>query len=119
MLLSREKKKNLMLVLASLLLSLVLGVVAGEAILNAKYERWKSHYVNSSEWYGGLTTLSKNPILMWEYRPNAESRFPESRMDWPVIRTNRYGFRDNNYEFIGRPAEVFRISFIGDSVTLG
>ena len=117
MVISGKNKKNLILLLVSLLLSIVLSAVVIEAFLDFKYERWKSHYAKYGDWYGGLTTVSKNPILMWEYRPYAESKnMPDN---FPIIRTNRYGFRDYDYESMAKPPDVFRISFIGDSVTLG
>jgi lysophospholipase L1-like esterase len=115
MVIAGEKKKNIVLVLVSTLLSLAVFLLVIEAFLDFKYERWKSNYANDGDWYGGLTTVSKNPILMWEYRPNAESNYPK----YPKIRTNRYGFRDYDYGSMSKPEDIFRISFIGDSVTLG
>ena len=114
MVISRKNKKSFILALVSSLLSLVLLLLVIEAFLDSKYERWKSHYAKNGDWYGGLTTVSKNPILMWEYRPHAESK-----KSFPVIRTNRYGFRDYDYESMAKPADVFRIAFLGDSLTLG
>jgi len=114
MMITRDTKKNLVLALASALLSLVIFAALIEAFLNLKYESWKSHYATDGDWFGGLTTVSANPVLMWEYRPNAESSGLSSK-----IRTNRYGFRDKDYESPAKPGGVYRISFIGDSVTLG
>lgn len=110
----RDIKNNIILALASTLLSLVLSAVLIEVILSYRYDSWKSTFSNSDAWYGGLTTASTNPILMWEYRPNAESDGLPTK-----IRTNRYGFRDYDYESIAKPPETSRIAFIGDSVTLG
>ena len=112
--LGKDNRNNIILALASTLLSLVSFAVLIEIIWSYRYDNWKSTYANNGDWYGGLTTISENAILMWEYRPNAESDGLEAK-----IRTNRYGFRDYDYEYMARPAETFRIAFIGDSVTLG
>lgn len=53
---------------------------------------------------------SPNPVLMWEYRPYGE---------FEQIKTNRYGFRDRDYESKAKPENTYRLAFIGDSVTLG
>ena len=119
MIMAGEGKKTFILALLSTLLSMVLLVVVFEGVLKFKHERWKSRVVKNGEFpvgfTGGITTVSTNPILMWEYRPNAESNDPS----FPKIRTNRYGFRDYDYGSMAKPADFFRISFIGDSVTLG
>ncbi len=115
MAISGETKKNLLLALVIGILSLVLFAVVIEVFLGFKYEQWKLQYAKNSNWYGGLTTFSKNPILMWEYRANDESNVP----NMPKIRTNRHGFRDYDYEVKANTANLLRISFLGDSVTLG
>ena len=115
MVISEETKKRFILSIISTFLSLALFVVLGEAFLSFRYDQWRSDFGKSGDWYGGLTTVSENPILMWEYRPNAKSNVP----GLTEIRTNRYGFRDYDYETMGKPSGVFRIAFIGDSVTAG
>jgi lysophospholipase L1-like esterase len=115
MIISGETRKNILSGLVSAFLSLVLFLFVIEVFLDFKYEKWKSTYTKNGDWYGGITTISKNPILMWEYRPNATSNI----QNIPEIRTNQYGFRDYDYGSLAKPPDVFRISFIGDSVTLG
>jgi lysophospholipase L1-like esterase len=80
-----------------------------EVVENVKYERWKREYDNFG-WFGRITVASSNAELMWEYRPYGE---------FENIRTNRYGFRDEDYESEEKPRDVYRIAFVGDSVTLG
>ena len=111
-----DATKTVMLLVASTLIAAVLFVSVYEAYHSYKYYQWRSDYENSGDWYGGLTIASKNQTLMWEYRPNAESNDPQIGSK---IRTNRYGFRDRDYESMGKPKGVTRIAFIGDSVTLG
>jgi lysophospholipase L1-like esterase len=108
-------RNNLFLITASTFLSLIIISFLIEMFLGYQYESWKSDFSeNSNKWFGGLTMISDNPVLMWEYRPNTQSqgRFKS-------ILTNRYGFRDVDYESKQKPAGVTRVSFIGDSVTLG
>jgi len=108
-------KNNLFLITASTFVSLIVFAFFIEMFLDYQYESWKSDFSdNSNEWFGGLTVISDNPVLMWEYRPNTQSKGR-----FKSILTNRYGFRDFDYESKQKPAGVTRISFIGDSVTLG
>ncbi len=106
---SDELKKRIILVVISLFISLVFFVVVFEVFLNFQYERWKSDF--EANWNGGRTTISENSILMWEYRPNYKSN--------GILQTNRYGFRDYDYETMDKEIGVYRIAFIGDSVTYG
>lgn len=108
-----ENLKRSILVIASTLLSLALFTVLLELYLDLEYESWKSSFEKRGRWNDGITMISDNPDLMWEYRPNAES------MSDPVFRTNRHGFRDDDHESTAKPPDVYRVSFIGDSVTLG
>jgi len=110
----RNLKNNLILAFVSTLASLVLLVAAIEVFYGYGYENWRSEYAKNGNWYGGLTTKSENPVLMWEYRPDSEFVVLGNR-----IRTNQYGFRDDDYESVHKPTNVFRVAFIGDSVTLG
>jgi hypothetical protein len=54
-----------------------------------------------------------NPVLVWEYKPYAK------RATRPLVSTNRYGFRDRDFETTAKPPGTRRVAFIGDSVTLG
>ncbi len=70
---------------------------------------WKADF-DSYGWFGKLTVPSNNSNLMWEYKPYGRYEY---------IRTNRYGFRDYDYVSKDKPNDVYRIAFVGDSVTLG
>lgn len=100
---------KLLLALASSLLTLVLFVPGYEAWQTIRYRAWRAHYDNKG-WLGTLTVPSTDPVLMWEYRPHARHR---------SIETNRYGFRDQDFESPSKPAGIWRVAFVGDSVTLG
>jgi lysophospholipase L1-like esterase len=108
--LSALVRKPAILASLSLLLSLLVCVTGYEIYENVRYYRWKAAYAAGSDWHGRLTVPSRNERLMWEYRPNSQYR---------NLRTNRYGFRDRDYDSPGKPAGMVRIAFIGDSVTLG
>jgi len=95
---------------ASLSMAFALCLIGYEAYENYRYYQWKAAYAAGSDWHGQLTVPSADELLIWEYRPNSEYR---------NIRTNRYGFRDRDYASPRKPAGVFRVAFIGDSVTLG
>jgi lysophospholipase L1-like esterase len=95
---------GLLLVSSSLSVALLIG--GYELYENIRYERWKSQF----DVIGWLTVPSPNPVLMWEYRPNG---------NWAELTMNRWGFRDRDYETPDKPADVRRIAFVGDSVTLG
>jgi lysophospholipase L1-like esterase len=109
-------QKNLILTVSSVVISLVLAVGAYEVYKHHQYKEWKSYYQGNKEWYGGLTIASTNPVLMWEYRVNGQYRDFEFGFE---IKTNRYGFRDRDYDSTKKPHGFFRVAFIGDSVTLG
>lgn len=100
---------NLALALASTFLTLVLIVSGYEAVANIRYYRWRTRFDNQG-WYGRLTVPSRDPVLMWEYRPYGRAG---------GIRTNRWGFRDRDYPTPDKPAGMHRVAFVGDSVTLG
>ena len=99
-------KKNILLVITTIL------VLTGlfELYKNYTYYSWKEKYRETGDWSGNLTVASADKELMWEYRGNGEYR---------NIKTNRYGFRDYDYESTDKPDGTYRIAFIGDSVTLG
>jgi lysophospholipase L1-like esterase len=105
--------KNILLAVLSTIVALILFIGAYELVKNYQYEKWKSEYQESGDWYGKLTMPSGNKVLMWEYRPDSEG--------WDsgvTIKTNKQGFRDYDHEF-AREDGVQRIAFAGDSVTLG
>lgn len=100
---------NLALAGASVLATLVVFALGYEVVATIRYYRWRGSFDNYG-WLGKLTVRSPNPALMWEYRPYGEAG---------GLRTNRYGFRDVDYETPVKPPGIERIGFIGDSVTLG
>ncbi len=67
--------------------------------------------------------LSPNPALMWEYRPYAERKYEDASgvagRPHKVAHFNRWGFRDFDYPTREKPEGVFRVAFVGDSVTEG
>ena len=100
---------NLLLALASALVTLVLFVLGYETWQAARYRAWRARYDNKG-WLGTLTLPSSDPVLMWEYKPRASHR---------GIETNRYGFRERELDSPHKPEGVFRVAFVGDSVALG
>lgn len=97
------------MVLLSSTITTVLFVGVFEIVKNVKYYRWRADFDNYG-WFGKITIPSPNPVLMWEYRPNGEIK---------QLKTDRYGFRNLDYESVGKPDNTYRIAFAGDSVTLG
>jgi lysophospholipase L1-like esterase len=108
-----EWQRRTLLAFASVFLSVVIFVLGYEAFQNIMYYRWKKAYDNHG-WINRLTVKSDDPTLIWEYRPYGELNGGNY-----VVRTNRYGFRDFDYPSKDKPAGVYRIAFVGDSVTLG
>jgi lysophospholipase L1-like esterase len=102
-------RANLLLALASALATLVVFVLGYEAWQAAKYRSWRARYDNKG-WLGTLTVPSSDPVLMWEYKPHGSHR---------GIETNRYGFRERDFDSPRKPEGVFRVAFVGDSVALG
>lgn len=105
----RSLRANLALASASVLATFAVFALGYEVVANVRYHRWRASFDNN-RWLGTLTVPSENPILMWEYRPYGEAG---------GITTNRYGFREVDYETVAKSAGTLRIAFIGDSVTLG
>ncbi len=95
--------------LLSALVSLAVFVAIYEIVKTVRYHRWRENFDNFG-WFEKITIPSQNPALMWEYRPYGEIG---------MIRLNRFGFRDLDFETIAKPADVHRIAFVGDSLTLG
>ena len=107
--LTKKTRKKLAFALASFFIALLGTIVVYETIEHILYYRWKSKFDNYG-WFGKVTIPSPNKILMWEYKPNGV--FKE-------IKTNRYGFRESDEISLPKPVGVYRIAFVGDSVTLG
>lgn len=106
---SRGSGGRLGLAAGSVLVTLVALAAGFEIVSNVHYRKWRASFDNEG-WIGRLTVASSNPVLLWEYRPYGEAQ---------GLATNRWGFRDVDYETQAKPAGVRRIAFIGDSVTLG
>lgn len=114
--------KNTILLLSSLFISSFILIVGYEIFENIRYYRWKSIYRVKGDSCGNLTILSSNKELMWEYKPYGEARSIKKEHEGynvGIIKTNRYGFRDYDYDSEDKPAGTYRIAFIGDSATLG
>jgi lysophospholipase L1-like esterase len=97
-------------------------IAAYEVFENIRYYNWKSIYRDRGDLYGNLTVLSPNKDLIWEYRPYGECASKTREYEGHpvgVIKTNRYGFRDYDYQSTEKPPGTYRIAFIGDSVLLG
>ena len=112
---SASIRKNVCLVIASTLISIAVFAGLLEMYLYKDYIHWKNTYSTEGNWYGGLTVKSDNPELKWEYRANSHS----TDIEFPVIETNEHGFRDVKGIKLKKPDSTHRISFVGDSVTLG
>jgi len=93
----------------STVIAFVLVVGVFEVVQNSRYLKWRSDFDNLG-WLGKLTVPSENPVLMWEYRPYGE---------FERIKTNRWGFRDFDFESKRKPENIVRVAFAGDSITLG
>jgi len=97
------------LLLLSSTISVVLFVGIFEIVENIRYYSWKANFDNFG-WFDKITVPSTNHVLMWEYRPYGK---------FEQIETNRFGYRDLDYESMIKPEDTFRIAFAGDSITLG
>ena len=102
-------KAKLLVALLSVLAALLVLAVGSEVAAQVGYYRWRAGFDNEG-WLDRLTIASPNPVLLWEYRPYGEAG---------GVLTNRYGFRDVDYETPAKAPGVRRTAFIGDSVTLG
>lgn len=105
----RGTAATLALAVASTLVTAAVLAVAFEVVANVHYRRWTASYDNEG-WIGRLTVASRDPKLIWEYRPYG---------DVQGVATNRWGFRDVDYPATEKAPGVYRVAFIGDSVTLG
>lgn len=98
------------LAIASITLVFTMCVALYETFEHLRYFSWRRAYEAGTDWHGNVTIPSQNKALVWEYRPNSSYR---------ELRINRFGFRDRNYETGAKPVGVYRLGFVGDSVTLG
>jgi lysophospholipase L1-like esterase len=105
----RGIRSKLTLAAASILFTAAVLAIGFEVSSNIRYRRWRASFDNEG-WIGRLTVASRNPVLLWEYRPYAEVK---------GVATNRWGFRDVDYPTPAKPPGTHRVAFIGDSVTLG
>jgi lysophospholipase L1-like esterase len=110
----RDAYKKAILVITSGVIAAVGGFALTETVLSLQYAQWKIKFNKGIELSSRLTVASQNPMLIWEYRPNTVSHYRGM-----FLHTNRYGFRDRDYEVPSRPAGVYRVAFVGDSVTVG
>ena len=118
----RKYKKNIIILAVSTLISFLVIVLLYEVYENIRYRRFKAFYQEKGDLYGNLTIASDQKGLVWEYRPNGISTSKQREHMGNLvgtIKTNRYGFRDNDYESPVKERGVFRVAFLGDSVTLG
>jgi lysophospholipase L1-like esterase len=117
-----QSHASILLVLASIAVSVLLFGFSYEVIQTIRYSRWRDSYHQTGDLYEHLTIASTNPRMIWEYQPNHASKAKTRDSEGSVvgiIETNRYGFRDFDYESADKENDVIRIAFVGDSVTLG
>lgn len=115
-------RKNIILILASLLITFLALVIFYEIFENLRYSKFKAFYREKGDLYGNLTVASPNREQIWEYRPYGECKSKRKEYKGRLvgtIRTNRYGFRDHDYPSPDKKEDIYRVAFIGDSVTLG
>ena len=98
------------LVIMSTLLPLILGAAGYEIYRQIEHAQWSKEF-SKQGWFKKMTIPSPNETLIWEYRPYGTAL--------GGFALNRYGFRDRDYETPKKPDDVYRIAFVGDSVTLG
>lgn len=113
-----DSSKNMAIAAVSTILSLAVAIGIVEAYEARKYKIWKKEFESSIEWFEGVTTASSNPILMWEYKPKISTSKKFEAKTGISIQTNNFGFRDKDFK-LSRSESVYRVAFIGDSVTLG
>ncbi len=115
-------RKKIILILASTFGTFFALVILYEIYENIRYHRFKAFYREKGDLYGNLTIASSNKDLIWEYRPYGECQIKRKEYKGRlagIIKTNRYGFRDYDYDSTDKPDEIYRVAFIGDSITLG
>ena len=85
-------------------------VSAYEAYHHYQYNQWKKRMAVSGRFLDAPIMESSNLKLIWEYKPNLTNN---------AFHTNRWGFRDEDYETRTKATGIYRLAFIGDSITLG
>lgn len=110
----KNSTKNSLLFIGSTLICLVFLSFLTEMVLGLFYEQWRSHFRENGNWYEGVTKISENPELMWDYRPYKNGIAGEKN-----VFTNEHGFRDRKNIQKKKSDDIYRISFIGDSTTFG
>jgi lysophospholipase L1-like esterase len=103
-----DRAKNAALVFGSVVVSLLVFGGGFELRERTRYAAWRQERTAELA-HGSVVVPSTNPGLIWENRPHVISR---------GFTTNRWGFRDVDYPK-EKPADVYRVAFVGDSVTLG
>ncbi len=104
-----ETKKRVLLLLISTMISALALVLVYELIETVRYNRWKSQ-LDKEKSSNQVTIASPNKVLIWEYRPYGNNN---------AMRMNKYGFKDIDYDSKSKPQDIYRIGFIGDSITMG
>lgn len=115
-------KKRIILILVSAAVTFFALVVFYEIYGNIRYHKFKAFYQKKGDLYGNLTIASQNKNMIWEYRPYGECQSKRKEYEGHLvgtIRTNRYGFRDYDYASPDKEGGIYRVAFIGDSITLG
>lgn len=99
------------LALGSALATLVAVGLAYEIYARVQDARWRHGYLERTN-TAILTKESPNEILVWDYHPY-------SYLAGRDLLTNRWGFRERDFTTPDKPDGVFRVAFVGDSLTLG
>jgi lysophospholipase L1-like esterase len=107
-------RAKLVAALACFLFFMALGAATIEISERVRYARWRASYDNGG-WLNAVTIPSPDPVLLWEYRPDARKVFP----DGYEIVTNHYGFVDEPDITLPKPVDRARVAIVGDSVTMG
>jgi lysophospholipase L1-like esterase len=105
-----DRSKRLAVALLSLIGSALVFGGGYELFESWRDDRWRADYQENGNWYGTMTVPSDNKTMMWEYRPNCS---------FEKLHTNRFGFRDEDFQTTAKPEGTYRLAFVGDSVTLG
>ena len=100
------------IVAASLAVGIALFALGYELFATVRYYVWRAEFDNFGN-FERITIESPNPDLMWEYKPYGKRPSP------PLLTTNRFGFRERDFETKQKPSGILRVAFVGDSVTLG
>lgn len=105
-----DRSKRIAVALLSLIGSALVFGGGYELFESWRDDRWRADYQENGNWYGTMTVPSNNKTMMWEYRPNCH---------FEKLHTNRFGFRDEDFQTTAKPGGTYRLAFVGDSVTLG